>query len=814
MESLSPYMKDTTLTNGEFTHVTLGKDKNKWYVTREFQDHYIKAAEKGLKLCIAEKPDRYVPLIVDIDLKLLDGVENLYTIEEVKTLILSFHTIIKKYVNHKPGGVQSSPLTNKQLHCAFLEKNGYVMDSYFKNGFHLHFPYLFLAKDDANQILKLVEETINFKHKQTKYLDEVASKCWLLYGSSKHENLEPYLLTEFYDHNLGSIKHKYSFADIVKLLSISSVNKNIYIYTLKQDSFQIPCGKDDDEEDDEDPRLADLDYVQNIVNCLCDWRADDYNEWWKVGVSLFNVDVECLDIWKRFSSRSSKYDEATCEAQWLQYGSKNRPLHYTSLGTLIYMAKLDNPKEFSKIKSASKYIPRTDTEVVKEFLKVSESIYIYGNLGWFVYNGIIWEELEDPGWVLRLEFEKFSKTFKHLKCEEQIKLTNKLENYAPQSNLIKLLGNYVSVKRLDTKFDSNRFLISFLNGTYDLKSCTFRKGEPSDFLSKTLNVGYDDTLTLNSPSVLNILIFLRKIFPDPNLLNYFLLQISEVFYGGNRDKVIMIWTGKGNNGKSVLQSLFEKIFGRLAIKVPVTAVTSDTKAGGCFPELARLEGGVRWAVMDEFDENIPLNVGKLKLLSGNDSLYARDCFEKGKHLKEIKPFFNLILICNSIPKVKKGDRAFFKRLKVIPFESEFRDDITEDQPENLKFKEDSNIVSKMEDQPEFLEAFVWYLIEMYKVKSKSGFKISIPAKVNEATNKYKAQCDTMASFINECFVVDQDSTIRVVDYYFNFKEWYTQEHNSNKGLLTKSEFCQLFLDTLNGDEESGRVVGYKLKESE
>ena len=78
--------------------------------------------------------------------------------------------------------------------------------------------------------------------------------------------------------------------------------------------------------------------------------------------------------------------------------------------------------------------------------------------------------------------------------------------------------------------------------------------------------------------------------------------------------------------------------------------------------------------------------------------------------------------------------------------------------------------------------------------------------------KYKTQCDTLASFIRESFDVDENSTINVSQYYHNFKQWYSQEYSSIKGILTKSEFCQLFIDNTNGDEITGRVTGYRFKE--
>jgi hypothetical protein len=125
-------------------------------------------------------------------------------------------------------------------------------------------------------------------------------------------------------------------------------------------------------------------------------------------------------------------------------------------------------------------------------------------------------------------------------------------------------------------------------------------------------------------------------------------QSSDIFVGGNHQKVVIFWTGEGDNGKSVTQSIFEKMLGPLAIKFSTTLITGKkTNTGAANPELARAGGGVRWAVLEEPDGDEQINIGMLKSLSGNDSYWARDLFEKGKATREMTPMFKLIFICLS-----------------------------------------------------------------------------------------------------------------------------------------------------------------------
>lgn len=195
------------------------------------------------------------------------------------------------------------------------------------------------------------------------------------------------------------------------------------------------------------------------------------------------------------------------------------------------------------------------------------------------------------------------------------------------------------------KLDADPYLIAFKNGVYDLKLNLFRPGRPEDFLSKNMPINYIN-FSEDDERVQEVHTFFEQVFPDKSVRKYFLDVSSDVFVGGNHEKIVLFWTGDGDNGKSVTQSLFEKMLGKLAIKLNTNIITGKKpSAGSTFAELARAGGGVRWAVMEEPDGDEAINVGIFKSLSGNDSFYARDLFEKGKDTKEITPLMKLVFIC-------------------------------------------------------------------------------------------------------------------------------------------------------------------------
>ena len=299
-----------------------------------------------------------------------------------------------------------------------------------------------------------------------------------------------------------------------------------------------------------------------------------------------------------------------------------------------------------------------------------------------------------------------------------------------------------------------------------------RNGCPGDYLSLQIPHEYSE-YTMQSEHVCSLLEFFAKIFPDAEIRRYFIETTSEVFVGGNRRKLVLVWSGQGDNGKSVTQSLIELMLGPYAVKFPTSLITGKrTASSSACPELARAGNGVRWAVLQEPDRRDNLNTGILKELSGNDTFYARGLYKEGE---DMNPMFKLVLICNHLPKLESDDQATWNRIRVVPFESCFvSEHLVSDDPavqiQQKRFAKDPNFMKKI---PQLIKPFIWYLLQVYsRVKTES--RINEPSKVLDATRLYRNANDTIYQCIDKNVVKDDTSSVTIGDLYQYYKDWLKQ----------------------------------------
>ncbi|GHV50409.1 hypothetical protein AGMMS49579_03950 [Spirochaetia bacterium] len=898
------------------THVSMGNVKGRFYLPSSadsiFYPIYNKLVRDNIRICLAEQPGKETCIIGDIDLKINNvstkfwkSNHKIYTPDMIDTYAKLFReTLLEKVEN----------LNKDELICVILEKPIQINHSEhtLKNGFHLQFPRIVLTQEDiSRKIIPGVKDKLKNVKLPTPFrfmdqihdknlantLDDVSSKHWLMYGSSKDEKSLPYIATRVLDGEgkeitfLEAFKNyvtasgeqllneddvKFNLPYLLTLTTYTNNSKNRKRYNLKLVEKIIPVTtmprkrrETDDSSLSEEPNILKITQLLNLLDIS---RCENYSEWWLVGAILYNIgnneDEEdtMLDLWKEWSSKSEKYDETTCDRIWFQY-EKSNSKNKATIASLYYMAKNDNPNGYNKFRQqydgkldtksmtseeSLKYvrsidIPINDYDLAEMFSKFTDNHYITGKNGWYKFNGVIWQQLEEPGRFLRHDFAKMAKEFEQLaiklskmktkkqkkdneeeetfngyntlndlitfKCMEINKAIKKLKNNTSVNALIHTLDSFFGKDNLDDIMDNDPYLIAFKNGVYNLKTHQFRQGLPDDFLSKSLKVSYKQW-NKNDIKVKEMLNFFEKIFPDDKLREYFFHQTSKSFIGGNHDKIAMIWTGTGNNGKSVTQSLFEKMYGELSIKLPKSVITDyNVKSGACFPELVRVQGGIRWSVIDELSMEESIHAGSIKLLTGNDTLYARDIHQKGKGLKEIHPMFKLVLICNSIPIFKVIDQTAIERIRVIPFETTFETELplnedgtklTHEQCKKRKiFLRDRNINDKLAGMA---EVFAWYLLECLKEDK----DIKIPIKVIRSTGDYKSRCDAVTNWTEDTIERTDDKTdyITFDAMYCNFKEWYGENYPC-KNILLKKEFDILMAKYFGCTVKTKKVVGFR-----
>jgi P4 family phage/plasmid primase-like protien len=877
-KTISKILKSNRVDGIFHTHVSLIQPKGKFQFNRQTLEEfweaycsYIETTEEDKCIIgIAEKPQQYLPVLVDVDICIRDNDEKLdndglYTEDQLKFIIETYQSILRKIVEG---------CTDEDLYCVVLEKNMYQITrneiTYLKNGFHLHFPSIFLNKiDQETQLIPRVKHEIN----QAKLFENIGidesgnvidSQCckvpWLLYGSRKDgETHKPYKVTKIYDENLHIISpdqafkkyqifdHKEHLIDIKskinyylpRILSIIPYGRGIkeikhgIISPLKE---KLKKERDVNANTTTHNKLAveeATSVCKKLLSMVSDFRAEDRNEWMNIGWIIFNETEghpDGLDLWCEFSSRSEdKYDENVCIHTWERMTKGD-----LTIGTLKYYASIDNPNEYKKFKEeqSAKFINASlegsHNDIAKALFAEYGDEFVcssYSGKVWFQFKGHIWEQI-DEGVFLREKISgsfvnKYYDTIKSLydsmrdnqdKAKESMinarikqvqKMIQNLKNSSYKNSCMKEAAEVFYNKRFKERLDADPYLIAFKNGVYDLKLNNFRPGRPEDYLSKNMPINYLN-FSEDDERVQDVHTFMEQVFPDKSVRKYFLDVSSDIFVGGNHEKIVLFWTGEGDNGKSVTQSLFEKMLGNLSIKLNTNIITGKKpSAGSTFAELARAGGGVRQAVMEEPDGDEAINVGVFKNLSGNDSFYARDLFEKGKDTKEIVPLFKLIFICNKLPRIKYADKAVWNRVRVIPFESTFcRPEGTNPAPETYeeqlkqkRFPMDKQFGKKI---PGLLEPLAWVLLQ-HRQKITNRFE---PEKVRSATEIYRKQNDIYRQFIDESIAEDPTKYISLIELYNIFKDWF-KDSLPGHTLPNKNEieeyFCKLW-----GNPQSGK----------
>lgn len=870
MTSVSNILENNRVTGEYHTHVSMIHPKGKFqiskHITESFWNSYSDDIfnESKLDYGIAEKPQLYLPILVDVDIKLEysedKDMDRLYTDYQLENVIRNYQDVIKNILNDcKP----------ENLYCFVLEKPSYKITAndkeYIKNGFHLHFIHTILHRNDhENHLLPRVKKNINkdmtFKslgiEKSGDLIDPSYTRNpWLLYGSKKNEGMKSYTLTKIYNEERDIISLEEAIKNY-KCYTADEVEMNIKEnskYYLPRILSIIPWQKMSSElkpnlvspirldASHEKKRVfktqnlsETLTKAKTLLFMMSDQRAEVYTDWLQIGWALFNISEsssEGLELWLEFSARCpEKFDQSNIVNLW----EKMEPRNIT-MGTLHHYAKLDNPIEYNKFTElcTKKYI-NEDNIINCSHNDLAKACYekcgtefvcasIVNNI-WFQYKNHKWCRIEDGVFLRKKLSEDFTDKFEliakeimatmsrnadmsqkdvYLQKHRQVfKLIGNLKNSSFKTNVMRECKEVFYDERFLQKLDKNAWLIGFKNGIYDLKNHVFRAGIPEDYLSLQMPIDYSE-YDDEHYMVKEVKNFLEKIFPDRDVRDYFINISSEVFVGGNQKKHVLFWSGEGDNGKSVTQTFFEKMLGEYAIKLPTSLIVGKRSiSSAASPELVRAGNGVRWAILQEPDKKDVINIGILKELSGNDSFYARGLFQNGC---EIEPMFKLVVICNDPPSIPYSDKATWNRIRVVPFESTFVNNAPASIEEQLLQKRFPKDPYFMEKIPDMIKPFAWFLLN----HRKKGYKLVEPEKVTMATELYRKKNDIYRQYLDEQIVDDANHKVSIDEIYSGFKDWHKDSFPGQQ-VPPKSEVREYCTKAWGEPQKRGSWMGKRL----
>jgi len=662
----------------EFTHTSMGKPFTKYNISDEenelFLEYYENAIKNGENYHITEKHKDVSPILIDFDFKFdLQYSERQYNENHIIEIIKLYNTEIKNIFNIDD---EDDKLTS----FVFQRDEPYKSKDIIKDGLHIMYPYIVCEPNVQHYIRKCVLKNIHnvlkdlkFKNDSNKPLDkiyeDVVDKAviytngWLLFQSTK-PGLPPYQLTYIFDYDVDELNiNEYHF-DNKNICSFFSIRNKVNSVTIKHDKKHLidkvvstnhnSLTKKKKVIKKKLTSLIIDESFKDIVLNISDDYADDFSLWMNVGLALHNIDDdndELLEIWKEFSKKSSKYQEGICEKYWKTMNTMEGGV---SVGSLHHWSRESDPKRYEEIKRTSiQYlIDKTinavnNYDIAKVLYEMNKFKFVYtDNKVWYEYKNHRYSNIKDAGIPLKKKIstelcneyqQLISDNNKIITCDdpniseddreslekknkELTSICTKLKTTKFKNDVMTECKELFIQSRFEEKLDSNKYLVGFENGVYDLQNLKFRDGTPDDYITFSTKIDYIpfDDIDQDDPNFQEMLHFLETVFVDEEVRHYFLKVLSSSLQGHNAEEKFRVWTGTGCHAKNSLIMMYNGLFKPVQDIIEGDLLMGDDKTPRTVLELKRGFGKM-FKIIPKLDKPFVVNDEHILCLKNNNN---------------------------------------------------------------------------------------------------------------------------------------------------------------------------------------------------
>jgi P4 family phage/plasmid primase-like protien len=534
-------------------------------------------------------------------------------------------------------------------------------------------------------------------------------------------------------------------------------------------------------------------------------RCGDYHDWVNLAICLKNIanTEEAFTIWCELTRRvnithkKAHMADAELRAKWNLIridGSKK-----LGIGSLHHWAEEDNPDRRRSILSEHytqwiiSYASNTHVSIAEFVCKLYRHEFrcckgaARGQFEWYQYVGHHWKRLVNhtelrarlSGRVKDEYIEAWRKLGKKANemsasaeaqegIEEKRKMLRGIERNLEMAPFKDSVMRECQEKFEDPTFlkklNADPYLLGVTNGVLELQyyeneartgrpHVRFRDGRPDDYVSFQMGGEDDDSILYEpydatAPEQVALAEFFQKIYPDPVLREYVITLYASCLEGTNKEQKFYVPQGVGSNGKSMEEMLMEQTFGDYGTALGTQVFTRKRPdSGAANPDIITVQKR-RYIHTGEPDDDEKINTSIMKQWTGGDRIAARGLFSDQEKFSIMGKIF---MSCNELPPVSKMDNGTWRRLRVIPHLSVFKDhDDPDINPSKHIYEKDLYVESKI---PHWRKAFLSLLVHYYEMHYlEHGLKE--PSCVLTASNKYKEENDVFTKFFEENFVRD------------------------------------------------------------
>lgn len=358
----------------------------------------------------------------------------------------------------------------------------------------------------------------------------------------------------------------------------------------------------------------------------------------------------------------------------------------------------------------------------------------------------------------------------------------------------KLSANWV-------EFDLNPFYYTFKNKIYDLLNGKWVEPKYNQYIS--LNTGWDWCDYYQQTEVDELDRIINTIFPVEDVKKHYLTALSTGLYGQQIEK-IFIATGRGGNGKSLINGLMMTASGNYGYKLPSCILLNEIKEGAN-PAVANMHN-MRFVLTQEPDGKKRICASTMKEVTGDPILNCRVNYSN--NTKTILRL-SLFLECNDLPKMDEINDGVIRRTDITPFIGKFVDQSEYDtySEETRKEKNISlgNPFYKTDEfKHQYKQALMVLLFKYFEGFKNDGFTFkTIPKECKEVATDYMATSDDIYSwFTTQYEKEDGEESIKNVIFYdelyeiFESSQLYQNMTKKDKQTYNLKHFTKKIVDNV------------------
>ncbi|MFM4993924.1 phage/plasmid primase, P4 family [Aeromonas veronii] len=304
------------------------------------------------------------------------------------------------------------------------------------------------------------------------------------------------------------------------------------------------------------------------------------------------------------------------------------------------------------------------------------------------------------------------------------------------------------------ELNANPMLLGTANGVIDLKSGRLLAPRRAFMITHHSPVAYDPAAVCPRWEQ-----FISEITCGDAEYAAFLQRCVGYWITGRTDEQLLFFLhGGGCNGKSTFMSVIQQLLGEFSRQISSNVLLFNRNGNtGPNPSLTKLVDA-RLVVANELPEGSRMDENLVKAMTGDDVIVARAPYAKKE--MEFRPTFSLVMVGNHKPEIRDTSNGMWRRMLMLPFNASF-----------TKAQLDPMLMEKLRAE---MPGILNWAIQGCQMWQEQRLKASIPARLKQDVETYRAESDMVGCFLEECTQARAGAKVPMSEVYAVYSRWAQQ----------------------------------------